>query len=148
MLPELETLMKQLGKARELYRELETAGRLLGKSPVEEWSREKLEKFQERRQQLFAALEKVHAGISTARRRFTAEASTDLPPEIQALVHELLELIELIRQHDQKLIARGQAIKEQLEPLLKNINTYHKLLKEYQPEDQNPPAPRFFKATI
>ena len=148
MFPATENLIKQLEKARGLYRELEAASRLLGKTPGEEWSREKLEKFQERRKRLFAALEKVNAGISAARRQFTGAATTSMPPEIQALVHEQLELIELIRQEDQKLLERGQAIKQQLEPLLKNINTYRKLFKEYQPEDKNSPPPRFFKATI
>ncbi len=143
MAPTVEKLTQLLRKARELYREIETASRLLGKTPVEEWSQEKLEKFQERRKRLFAALEKVNAGI----RQFTTEA-TGIPPEIQALVHEQLELIETIQLHDRKILARGQELKNQLAPLLKNINTHRKLYKEYQPEDKNPPPPRFFKATI
>ncbi|HDJ28673.1 MAG TPA: hypothetical protein ENF28_05460 [Proteobacteria bacterium] len=143
----MEKLIQQLEKARELYREVETASRLLGETPIEEWSQGgKLQRFQDHRQQVFTALEKVNAGISAMNQQFPSAA--DMPAELQALIKEQLELIELIQQHDQKLLARGQAIKQQLAPLLKNINTYRKLFKEYQPEDKNPPPPRFFKATV
>lgn len=142
----MKKLIKQLEKARELYREVETAGRLLGETPEEEWSQEKLQRFQDHRRQVFAALEKVNVGINSMSQQFPSAA--DIPAEMQALIKEQLDLIELIQQHDRKLLARGQEIKQQLAPLLKNINTYRKLFKEYQPEDKNPPPPRFFKATI
>jgi hypothetical protein len=142
----MEKLIQQLEKARELYREIETASRRLGKIPVEEWSREKLQRFQNQRQQLFTALEKVNVGISAMNRQFSPAA--DMPAELQALFKEQLDLIELIQQHDRKLIARGRELKNQLTPLLKNINTYKELFREYQPEDKNPPPPRFLKATV
>ena len=142
----MEKLIQQLEKARELYREVETTSRLLGKTPVEEWSQEKLQRFQDHRRQVFTALEKVNVGISAMNRQFSSAA--DMPAELQALIKEQLDLIELIQQHDRKLLDRGQAIKQQLAPLLKNINTYRKIFKKYQPEDKNPPPPRFFKATI
>ncbi|NIA20228.1 MAG: hypothetical protein GWP07_07355 [Xanthomonadaceae bacterium] len=137
---------QQLRQARDIYRELETASRLLEKAPLEEWSQERLQRFQNQRQQLFTALEKVNVGISAMNQQFPSAA--DMPAELKTLIQEQLDLIELIQQHDRKLQKRGQALKQDLAPLLKTINMQRKLSKKYQPEDKNPPPPRFFKATI
>ncbi len=143
----MEKLIQLLTEARELYREMETAGRLLGETPATEWSQETLQHFQQRRQELFTALEKVNQAIHTVHRQFSSAAS--LPPEIQALVQEQLQLIELIQESDRKLLKRGQELQQQLAPLLRNINAHRELFKEYQSDsDKNPPPPRFFKATI
>jgi len=139
----MEKLIQLLTKARELYREVETAGRLLGETPEVGWSQERLQRFRQRRQELFTALEKVNQAIQ---QQFSA--TDNVPPEIQVLIREQLELIELIQENDRKLLARGQGLQQQLAPLLKNINTHRELFKEYQPEDKNPPPPRFFKATV
>ena len=147
MAPENEKLIQLLTKARELYREMETSGRLLDETQVAEWSEETLRHFRQRRQELFAALEKVNQAIHAIHQQFSAKDG--MPPEVQALVREQLELIELIQESDRKLLARGQALQQQLAPLLKNINTHRELFKEYQSDsEKNPPPPRFFKATI
>jgi uncharacterized protein with PIN domain len=146
MAPEEKKLIQLLTRARELYREMETAGRLLGKTPTAKWSQETLQRFQQRRQELFTSLEEVNQAIHAVHQQFPVEDS--MPPEAQALVREQLELIELIQESDRRLLERGQALQQQLAPLLKNINTHRELFKEYQPEDKNPPAPRFFKATV
>ncbi len=144
----MEKLIQLLTEARELYREMETAGRLLAKTPAAKWSRETLRQFQQRRQELFAALEKVNQGINTAIHRQFPTADS-VPPEIQALVQEHLELIELIQESDRQLLERSHDLQQQLAPLLKNINAHRELFKEYQPDsEKNPPPPRFFKATI
>lgn len=147
MTPQVEKIILEMKKARDLYRELETAGRLLEKTPATEWNHEKLQGFQERRKQLFTALEKVNTGINAMSQPFPSAA--EMPAEVQALIRDQLELIKLIQQHDRKLLTRGQVLQQQLAPLLKHINVQRKLFKEYQPDDQkNPPPPRFFKATV
>ncbi len=104
----MEKLIQLLTEARELYREMETAGRLLGETPATEWSQETLQHFQQRRQELFTALEKVNLAIQ---QQFSA--TDNVPPEVQVLVREQLQLIELIQESDRKLLKRGQELQQQ-----------------------------------
>ncbi|MBN2333121.1 MAG: hypothetical protein JXO49_03325 [Deltaproteobacteria bacterium] len=141
----MDDLALLLDESREICRELETSTRLLAKSPAETWSTEILQHFQQHRNELFAALEKINQAIGTIHNRLPA--GTRMPADFEALIKDQMELIGVIQTLDQQILAQGKILKKQLEPLLGKIKTYQRLFKKFQPTDEKP-APRFFKATI